>query len=178
MEEAIKTVLNRSTVEVIPSKDKLKALLQSGQKLTVYLGIDPTSPNLHLGHAVALHKLKQFQELGHKVILLVGDFTGTIGDPTGKVSARPKLSPAEVMANAKEYQKQAAKILKFTGPNPAIIKFNSQWLAKLNLSQVIELASLFTVQQLIERDMFITRQREGKPIYLSEFFYPLMQGYD
>ena len=150
----------------------------AGRKITLYLGIDPSNPQIHLGNAVALRKLRQFQDLGHKVILLIGDFTGMIGDPTNKSATRPKLTHKQVLANAKTYKKQASKILRFNGQNAAQIKFNSQWLSKLSPRDWIELASLVTVQQLEERDMFIARKKQGRAIYLHEFLYPLMQGYD
>lgn len=165
-------------VENIFVKESLKNKLLSGKKLKVYLGIDPTGPTLHMGHAIPILKLKEFQDLGHEVILLMGDFTAMIGDPTDKTSTRKQLTHAEVLNNLKKYKKQASKFLKFTGANPAQFKFNSKWLAKMNFQEVLELASKTTIDQMLKRDMFAKRQEEGKPIFGHEFFYPLMQGYD
>lgn len=173
----IEHLLNNG-VENIFVKDSLKNKLLSGKKLKVYLGIDPTGPTLHMGHAIPLLKLKQFQDLGHTVILLMGDFTAMIGDPTDKTSTRKQLTHKEVLNNLKKYKKQASKFLKFTGPNPAQFKFNSKWLGKMNFKEVLELASKTTIDQMLKRDMFVRRQEESKPIFGHEFFYPLMQGYD
>ena len=150
----------------------------SGKKLKVYLGIDPTGPTLHMGHAIPLKKLKQFQELGHQVILLMGDFTAMIGDPTDKTATRKQLSHKEVLSNLKKYKKQASVFLKFTGNNKAEFKFNSKWLSKMKFEDVLNLASKMTVEQMLKRDMFVKRGEEGKPIFIHEFLYPLMQGYD
>ncbi len=175
---AINTVLDRGVAAVYPDRDFLQARLASGERLRLYLGIDPTGPSLHLGHAVALRKLRQLQDLGHEVILLIGDFTAMIGDPTDKAAVRKQLTKAEVLANCRDYKKQASKILRFSGKNPVKLKFNSRWLGKLSFAEVVELASEFTVQQMLERDMFEKRVAEGKPVGLHEFLYPLMQGYD
>ncbi|MBU1119291.1 tyrosine--tRNA ligase [Patescibacteria group bacterium] len=177
MNKEIDHLLNKNTADVIVKKD-LQALLESGEKLKVYLGVDPSGPVIHLGHAVALRKLKEFQDLGHKVILLIGDFTGQIGDPTGKTTARVPLTSDDIKKNAETYKEQASKILDFDGENPARIAFNSKWLATLSFEDLIKLAAHFTVQQMSERDMFQDRLKEGNPIGLHEFFYPLMQGYD
>lgn len=174
----IEELLTRGVENIYPKKDFLKARLESGDQLTLYTGYDPTAPTLHIGHGITMLKLRQFQELGHKVIFLVGDFTGMIGDPTDKTSARQKLAREQVVENSKNYQKQAAGILDFGGENPVELKYNSKWNAKLNFAEVLELASNFTVQQLLERDMFQKRIQDQKPIYLHEFLYPLMQGYD
>ena len=175
----IEEVLTRGVEKIFPSKEALKKVLLSGKKLKIYTGIDPSSPNIHLGNALPLRKMRQFQDLGHKVILLIGDFTGRIGDPSDKSAMRPKLSHQQVLKNAKTYKKQAAKILDFKSKtNPCQIKFNSQWLDKLTNKEVIELAGCFTVQRLIERDLFQKRLKEKKPIGLHEFLYPLYQGYD
>ncbi|MFA5995997.1 MAG: tyrosine--tRNA ligase [Patescibacteria group bacterium] len=172
-------LLTRGVDSIYPNKESLAVILQNNKKLTVYLGVDPTGSLLHIGHTVVLRKLAQFQKLGHKVILLIGDFTGRIGDPTGKDKTRVPLTDAQVLANAKTYQDQAAKILDFNHPtNPVEIKYNSTWLSKLTFEQIIKLASEFTVQQMLERDMFEKRLKEHKPISMHEFFYPLMQGYD
>jgi tyrosyl-tRNA synthetase len=151
--------------------------LAKGDKLTVYAGFDPTGPTLHIGHAIGIRKLAEFQKRGHKVIFLIGDFTAMIGDPD-KSSARVPLTRKEVLSNLKNYKKQASKIISFTGKNKAEVKFNSIWLNKLNFAEVLSLASHMTVSQMLERDMFERRTEEGKPIFIHEFMYPLMQGYD
>lgn len=175
----IEEILDREIEAVYPSKQDFKKALLSGKKLRIYNGIDPTNPNIHLGNAVSLWKLREFQELGHQIILLVGDFTARIGDPSDKMALRPRLSEEQVLENAKTYQKQAARILDFSSKNnPCQLKFNSQWLDKLTNKEVLELAGSFTVQQMIERDLFQRRIKEKKPIGLHEFLYPLYQGYD
>jgi tyrosyl-tRNA synthetase len=176
-ENKIERLLTRG-VEDVFVKESLKSKLFSGKRLKVYLGIDPTGPTLHMGHAIPILKLKEFQDLGHQVILLMGDFTAMIGDPTDKGTARKPLSRKEVLLNLKKYKKQASKFLKFTGKNPAQFKFNSKWLSKMNFEQVLDLASKTTIDQMLKRDMFAKRREEGKPIFGHEFFYPLMQGYD
>ncbi len=174
----INELLSRGVEKVYPTSEALKEKLASGHKIRVYLGIDPTAPSLHIGHAVQLKKLAEFQALGHEVIMLIGSFTAMIGDPTDKLAARQQLSASQVMENAATYKKQAKTILKFTGPNGAKIMFNHKWLSKMNLSDALDLASHFTVQQMSERDMFEKRLAEGKPVHLHEFMYPLLQGYD
>ena len=173
----IEEVLSRG-VENIFVRDSLKNKLLSGKRLKVYLGIDPTGPTLHMGHAIPLQKLKQFQDLGHQVILLMGDFTAMIGDPTDKGAARKQLSHKEVLNNLKKYKKQASVFLKFTGENKAEFKFNSKWLAKMKMTEIINLASYVTADQMQKRNMFVQRSEEGRPVFLHEFLYPLMQGYD
>ena len=148
------------------------------RKLRLYQGFDPTSPNLHIGHLTGLLTLRDFQRLGHEVIFLIGDFTTRIGDPTGKNTARKLLSTSQIKKNAATYQKQVSSILKFTGSNPVKLKYNSKWNEKLNFAEVIKLAQQLTVQQLIERDMFQDRLKNNREIYLNEFIYPLIQGYD
>ncbi|MES2023467.1 MAG: tyrosine--tRNA ligase [Patescibacteria group bacterium] len=175
--DKIKKLLDRG-VENIFVKESLEKKLLSGKKLRVYLGIDPTGPTLHMGHAIPIMKLRQFQDLGHEVILLMGDFTAMIGDPTDKTATRKQLTHKEVLNNLKKYKKQASKFLNFTGSNKAQFKFNSKWLKKMNFQEVLELASKTTIDQMLKRDMFVRRQEEGKPIFGHEFFYPLMQGYD
>ena len=175
--DKVDELLSRGVKEVLPDKDALAKLMQK-RKIKVYLGIDPSNPQIHLGNAVALRKLAQFQQLGHKVILLIGDFTGMIGDPTDKSATRKKLTKEEVEQNAKTYKEQAAKILRFDGPSATEIKFNSQWLDKLSSRDWIELISNFTEQQLDERDMYVARKKEGKPVFMHELVYPIMQGYD
>ncbi|HPS21472.1 MAG TPA: tyrosine--tRNA ligase [Candidatus Paceibacterota bacterium] len=176
-EKKIDALLERG-VENIFIKEELKKKLLSGKKLKIYLGIDPTGPTLHLGHAIPIKKLKEFQDLGHQVILLMGDFTAMIGDPTDKMAARKQLTRKEVLNNLRKYKKQASVFLNFSGSNKAQFKFNSKWLSKLNFGDVVELASKMTVDQMLKRDMFVRRMEENKPIFIHEFMYPLMQGYD
>jgi len=176
--DKIDEVLSRGVANVYPSKQELEKVLRSGKKIRLYNGIDPTGNTLHLGHMVVLRKLRQFQDLGHGVIMLIGDFTGMIGDPSGKSETRKPLTREQVLENAKNYKEQASKILRFEGGNPAEIKYNSEWLDKLSYSEVANIASLLTYAQVIERDMFQKRIKEGKDHFLSEFLYPLMQGYD
>ena len=171
-------ILKRNIDSIYPSQDKLFTRLQGTEKLKIYLGIDPTSPQIHIGNAVALWKLREFQDQGHQVILLIGDFTGMIGDPSDKTSLRKTLAEKEVEQNSLKYKEQASKILDFSGTNPAKIEYNSKWLSKMPLAQLIDLAGNFTIQQLIERDMFQKRLSDKKPIGLHEFLYPLLQGYD
>ena len=171
-------LLIRGVSSVYPSVEFLQNKINKGEKLTIYLGIDPTGPTLHLGHAIPIKKLSEFQKLGHKIILLMGDFTAMIGDPTDKNATRKQLTHKEVMNNLKNYKKQASSLISFTGKNPAQFKFNSKWLANLKFEEVLSLASHMTVSQMLERDMFDKRVKEGKPIFIHEFMYPLMQGYD
>lgn len=178
MENINDDLLTRGISSIYPNKEFLEKKINKGEKLTIYLGIDPTGPTLHLGHAIPIKKLSEFQKAGHKIILLMGDFTAMIGDPTDKGATRKQLTHKEVMVNLKNYKKQASRLISFTGKNPAQIKFNSKWLGKMNFENVLSLASNMTVQQMLERDMFEKRIEEGKPIYLHEFMYPLMQGYD
>lgn len=170
--------LTRGIERIYPSEDFLRDKLARGERVRIYFGIDPTGPTLHLGHIVALLKLQTLQAFGHEVILLIGDFTGMVGDPTDKTAARQRLTRKQVLANAKRYKKQASAFLSFSGKSPAKLLHNSAWLSKLNFEAVLNLAAHFTVQQLMERDMFQVRQKEQKPIYLHEFLYPLLQGYD
>ncbi|MDO8260626.1 MAG: tyrosine--tRNA ligase, partial [Candidatus Magasanikbacteria bacterium] len=171
-------ITTRNVNEIYPNKKTFIEKLSGKQKLKIYLGIDPSSPKIHLGNAIALRKLREFQNLGHQVILLIGDFTGMIGDPTDRNAIRKPLTKEEVLSNANNYKKQAEKILNFSGKNPAEILYNSHWLAKLTFEEIIKLAAHFTVKQMLERDMFQKRLAENKPIGLHEFLYPLMQGYD
>jgi len=226
----IEALLSRGVENVYPTKEFLEKELKSGRQLTLYTGYDPTAPTLHIGHGITMLKLRQFQDLGHKVIMLIGDFTGMIGDPTDKTSARQKLTKAQVLENCKNYQKQASSILDFKSSNKVEVRYNSKWLGKLDFADVLELASHFTVQQMLQRDMFKRRMSvsvickscghlhnivepginenefeeskglvsveflcskcnsknkvtkneiiQPKPIYLHEFMYPMMQGYD
>lgn len=175
--DKIEYLLTRGVEKIFPSEDFVRSRLLSGEKLTLYMGIDPTGPALHLGHLIPLIKLSQFQDLGHKVILLIGDFTAQIGDPD-KTQVRKQLTHKEVLENAKNYKKQASKILAFSGRNKAELRYNSKWLKKIAFPELIHLASQMTVQRMLDRDMFRRRMKEGSPIYIHEFMYPLMQGYD
>ncbi len=177
-EKLIDRMLRRGVEMIYPTKEALKKKLMSGERIKLYCGFDPTGPTLHIGHGNQIRKLAEFQKLGHEVIFLIGDFTAMIGDPTDKVAARKQLPRKEVLANLKNYKKQASSILDFSGKNAAKVMFNSKWLGKLKFEDVLNLASKFTVQQMLERDMFEKRIEEGKPIYIHEFMYPLMQGYD
>ncbi len=176
--EKINRLLTRSVEKIYPDRASLERLLLSGKRIRLYCGYDPTGPALHFGHVITLKKLAQFQELGHEVIMLIGDFTGMIGDPTDKTAARKKLSRGEVIRNSANYQKQASRFLRFEGENPAKLFYNSQWSDKLAFPDLIELAANFTVQQMITRDMFQERLKIGRPIYLHEFLYPLAQAND
>jgi tyrosyl-tRNA synthetase len=176
--QKIEELLTRGIENIFPNRDFLKVKMLRGEQVTLYLGIDPTGKTLHLGHVIPLKKLGQFQKLGHKIILLIGDFTAMIGDPTDKTATRTQLTHKEVLENCKEYKKQASKFISFSGNNPADFKFNSAWLSKMNFADVLDLGAHMTVQQMLERDMFEKRMQEGKPIYIHEFMYPLMQGYD
>lgn len=177
-QEKIEQFLTRGVENIYPNKDFLRARLTEGKRLSMYLGIDPTGPTLHLGSAVILKKLKEFQDLGHEAILLIGDFTGMIGDPTDKADARKPLTRKEVLKNAKLYKKQASAFLNFKGKNKARILYNSSWLSKMKFAEVLDLASKMTVSQMLERDMFQKRISEGRPVFIHEFMYPLLQGYD
>jgi len=174
----IKEILEKGVENIYPNKGVLEKVLKSGKKIRLYCGYDPTASSLHIGHAITLRKMAQFQKLGHEVIFLIGDFTAMIGDPTDKISARKKLTRIQVNKNLKNYKKQASKILKFSGKNPAKAMFNSKWNDKLSFVKLVDLASNFTVQQMIIRDMFRKRIEEDKLIYLHEFLYPLIQAHD
>ena len=176
--DAIEQILERGIAEVI-GRDELERRLRAGQPIRIYLGVDPTSPVIDVGHAVAIRKLRKLQDLGNKIVLLIGDFTGRIGDPTDKSAARVQLSHAEVLSNAESYITQAATILDVWSPtNPVEVRYNGEWWDKLSARDMIELAANFTAQQLLQRDMFQKRLEENKPIGLHEFLYPLLQGYD
>jgi len=149
-EDKINEVLTRGVENIYPSVDFLKSKLLKGERVSIYLGIDPTGTSLHLGHVIPLRKLAKFQELGHQIILLMGDFTAMIGDPTDKTAVRKKLTHEEVMENLKEYKKQASKFISFSGENPAQFKFNSEWLGEMKFKDVLEITSLVTVEQMMK----------------------------
>jgi len=178
--EKIDEILDRGTiVQVLPSEKSLREKLLSGERLRLYIGFDATAPTLHLSHAKNFMLMEKFRKLGHEVIILFGDFTARIGDPTGEKSARKQLSRKEVLENVKAWKKMIKPLMNFKDrKNPPKIKYNHKWLSKLTLEEIIDLSSNFTVQQIMERDMFQKRLKEKKPIFLHEFLYPLMQGYD
>src|SRR3990167_262903 len=177
-EEKVDELLKRGVENIFPNFNFLKARLIKGERLSLYLGIDPTGETLHLGHVIPLKKLGEFQKLGHQIILLMGDFTAMIGDPTDKTAVRKKLTHNEILNNLKEYKKQASKFIDFGGTNPATIKYNSEWFGKMTLFDVLELASQATVEQMMKREMFRRREQDEKSVYIHELMYPLMQGYD
>ena len=162
-------------VEELLLEDELLELLENGRPLRIKAGFDPTAPDLHLGHTVLLNKLKQFQDLGHEILFLIGDFTGMIGDPTGKSNTRPPLTKAQVEENAKSYQEQVFKIL---DPEKTQVVFNSHWMGEMSAADMVQLASRQTVARMLERDDFTKRYQGGKPIAIHEFLYPLVQGWD
>lgn len=166
--------IRRGIDELIPEEELIDKLTRK-PKLKIKIGLDPTAPDLHLGHVVVLNKLRQFQQLGHHVILIIGDFTGMIGDPSGKSLTRPPLSREEVLANAQTYREQLYKIL---DPEQTEVLFNSSWMNKMGASDMIRLASNYTVARMLERDDFSKRYHNNQPIALHEFYYPLCQGYD
>src|SRR3989344_1128035 len=177
-EGAIQTLLSRGVEKIFPSAEVLGARLLRGERVSLYLGIDPTGPTLHLGHAIVLKKLRDFQKMGHAVTLLIGDFTAMIGDPTGKSAARKQLTRQEVIANARLYKKQASRFIAFQGKNKATLTYNSRWLSRMRFTDVLKLAAHMTVEQMQKRDMFVERAKKGNPVFIHEFLYPLMQGYD
>ncbi len=166
--------LSRGVSELLLAPELLKKL-QRGKPLVVKAGFDPTAPDLHLGHTVLINKLRRFQDLGHEVVFLIGDFTGLIGDPTGRNATRPALTPDEVKANAQTYQKQVFKIL---DPAKTRVEFNSAWMGAMSAADLIQLAGKHTVARMLERDDFSKRYKGGQPIAIHEFLYPLVQGYD
>lgn len=173
-EQKIKEILERGVEDVIV-KEHLEAALRSGKKLRVKFGIDPTSPDLHLGHAVVLRKLKALQELGHTIVLIIGDFTATIGDPSGKSKTRPPLTADDVGKNMRDYLDHAGKIIDI---KKAEVRYNSEWLEKLGGAKMLELLSLVSVNQILERDDFAKRLREQQSIRMHELLYPVIQAYD
>ncbi len=171
-------IIKRGTSEVIEEKNLARALeksIKTGKPLRVKAGFDPTAPDLHLGHTVLLQKMKQFQELGHEVVFLIGDFTGMIGDPTGKSETRKSLTPEEIKENAKTYLEQVYKIL---NKNKTVVMYNSEWMNKFSSTDMINLAARYTVARMIERDDFQKRLSNNQPVSIHELLYPLIQGYD
>lgn len=178
-EKKIDNLLSRGVDRIYPSREALKQLLMSGKRLRLYQGFDPTGKDLHIGHMVGLRKHREWQELGHEVIFLIGDGTGTAGDPSGKKKTRDKFfTKKELRENAQGYLKQAGKLVRFDGPNPVKVMYNGDWLDKLTKEDILNIAQNFSVQQLIERDMFQERLKLGESINMREFLYPLLQGYD
>ena len=165
-------------VDEILTEEGFIEQLKSGRKLTIKAGFDPTAPDLHLGHTVLFNKLKQFQDEGHRILFLIGDFTGMIGDPTGKNVTRKPLTREEVKQNAETYVQQVSKILDMEGKNAAVVAFNSEWIEPLGVNGLIRLASHYTVARMLERDDFHKRYTQGESIAIHEFLYPLIQGYD
>jgi len=168
------TELRRGVHEILVEEELVRKLAR-GKPLKIKAGFDPTAPDLHIGHTVLINKMRQFQEFGHDVVFLIGDFTGMIGDPTGKSTTRPRLTPADVEANARTYQDQIFKIL---DPERTLIDFNSRWMGAMTAAGMIELAAKHTVARMLERDDFSKRYKAGQPIAVHEFLYPLVQGYD
>lgn len=177
VDEQVKIIM-KGVDTLIDEKDLREKLINAQKEnrpLTVKLGLDPSAPDIHLGHTVVLRKMKQLQDLGHKVVIIIGDFTGKIGDPTGKSSARKALTTEQVLANAKTYEEQIFKVL---DKEKTEVRFNSEWLSKLNFEDVVKLAATITVARMLEREDFKKRYESNTPISVHEFFYPLMQGYD
>ncbi len=177
IDEKIKIILKGvdTIIDEKELKEKLIKAEKENRQLVVKLGLDPSAPDIHLGHTVVLRKMKQIQDLGHKVVIIIGDFTGKIGDPTGKSKTRVALTTEQVLENAKTYQKQIFKVL---DPEKTEVRFNSEWLSKLNFEDVVKLASTITVARMLEREDFKNRYQNNIPVSVHEFFYPLMQGYD
>lgn len=175
----IEELLTRGIDKIYPSREELEKTLRSGKKLTLYQGFDPTGTNLHMGHMVGLMKLADWQKLGHHVIFLIGDGTGQAGDPSGKTKSRDTFFTREQLReNARDYVMQAKKIVDFDGDNPVEILYNGDWLNTLHYSEILELVGHFSLQQLVERDLFQERIKHNEPVNLREFLYPLFQGYD
>jgi tyrosyl-tRNA synthetase len=171
-------LIKRGTVEIVPEnelREKLKKAQAEGRRLRIKYGLDPTAPDIHLGHAVPLRKLRQFQDLGHEVVIIIGDFTARIGDPSGKSETRPQLTTEQVKANAKTYQQQYSKIL---DPEKTTVTYNNDWLGKLTMAEIIKITAKLTVARTLERDDFQKRLGDGRPIGLHELLYPVCQAYD
>lgn len=177
IEDQMKIILKGvdSIIDEKDLKEKLEKAEKEGRQLTVKLGLDPSAPDIHLGHTVVLRKMKQLQDLGHKVVILIGDFTGKIGDPTGKSATRKALTTEQVLENAQTYKEQIFKVL---DPEKTEVRFNSEWLGELKFDEVVKLAATITVARMLEREDFKKRYENQQPISVHEFFYPLMQGYD
>ena len=173
IDEQIK-IISKGVDEII-GLDELKEKLTKNKPLTVKLGLDPSAPDIHLGHTVVLRKLRQLQDLGHNIVIIIGDFTGKIGDPTGKSKARKALTTEQVLENAKTYEEQIFKVL---DKKKTKVNFNSEWLSRMNFEDVIRLGAKMTVARMLERDDFKKRYENQMPISIHEFFYPLMQGFD
>jgi len=176
--DKIDELLTRGVDQIYPSKSELEKVLRSGKKIRLYTGIDPTGKDIHIGHTVWMWKLRAFQDAGHEVIVLIGDFTGMIGDPSGKSEARKVLTAEQVLENATTYKQQIGKIIRFEGENAAQIRFNSEWHSKMSALEAARLMRHLTIAQVMERDMFKKRLESGQDLYLNEFFYPFLQGYD
>lgn len=177
--DAIDHLLTRGVDTIYPTREALEKVLRSGKKIRLYQGFDPTGIQLHIGHAVGFRKLAEFQKLGHEVIFLIGDGTGQAGDPSGKTRSRDKyLSTEDLRKNGKDYIMQAAKIVNFDGDNPVKIVYNGDWLNKLGLKEILDIAGHFSLQQMLERDLYQERLKAGNDVSLREFMYPLLQGYD
>lgn len=177
--DKIDVLLSRGVDKIYPSRESLEKVLRSGKKLRLYQGFDPSGTKLHIGHAVGFRKHRQFQDLGHEVIFLIGDGTGQAGDPSGKHTTREKFfTRDELRANAVDYLAQAAKIVRFEGQNPIKILYNGDWLNELKLIDILNIAGHFSLQRLAERDMFVERMKKGETVNLREFLYPLLQAYD
>jgi len=177
--DKIEELLTRGVDKIYPSKDELEKILRSGKKLKLYQGFDPTGTQLHIGHMIGLRKLRQWQDLGHHVVFLIGDGTGQAGDPSGKTKAREKFfTHDELRKNATDFVKQASKIVRFDGENPVEILFNGDWLNKLSLVDILEILGHLSLQQLEERDLFEERKKRGENVNMREFIYPILQGYD
>ncbi|MEY4497064.1 MAG: tyrosine--tRNA ligase [Actinomycetota bacterium] len=176
----IQEIIDRGTaVEFFPSKAEVLKRLSSGERMRMYIGFDPTFTALHLGHAKNIMFAEELRQLGHEIIILFGDFTAMIGDPSGKASARKALTREDIEKNISDWKRQVSPLINLNDKNnPAKIMYNSEWLSKLSFGDVVDLASNFTVQQMLERDMFAKRLKENTPIHVHEFMYPLMQGYD
>ena len=176
--DEIENLLTRGIDTIYPSKNELEKVLRSGKKLKLYQGFDPTGVELHIGHMIGLRKLAQWQQLGHQVIFLIGDFTAMIGDPSGKTTSRKMLSQEAVDENAKHYIRQASRILNFEGDNSVTVLRNGDWLGKMTALEFLSISGLLSFQQVVERDLFQNRQKEGNDVYMNEFLYPIMQAYD
>jgi len=177
--DKIEELLTRGVDTIYPSKEELEKVLRSGKKLRLYQGFDPTGTQLHVGHMVGFRKLRQWQDLGHEVIFLIGDGTGQAGDPSGKLKAREKFfNREELRDNAKDYIMQASKIVRFEGENPVEILYNGDWLNKLGLVDILDIIGHLSLQQLLERDLFQKRLKQEQTVNMREFIYPVLQGYD